>query len=196
MIIGHYATALIPHQRLPAVPLWVFLLAANLSDFAWLLFALLGLEAPRPDSMFAASFRDLEVQMPYSHDLVPAGLWALVAGAIAWGVTRSRAAMVWCAALVVFHEACDLVAGFEHHILGPSTASVGLDLYGRAPEAAILLEAALGAGCVLWFLRQRAASGRPVSIPTARALYLVFILGALAWLPIARTPLGSLLGLG
>lgn len=157
MVVGHYAAALIPHARQPRTPVWLFLLAANVSDFIWLVLAFAGLEAPRPASMFAASYSNLVVGMPYSHDLVPALGLALAIGVLSVLLTRSATAAGWCAALVVIHELCDFISGFEHRLLGPGTKRVGLDLYHRSPELALVLEAAFGAVCTWWFVRYRAS---------------------------------------
>jgi hypothetical protein len=195
VVIGHYAAALVPHQRHPSAPVWLLLLAANVSDFIWLLLAALGLEAPRPGSMLEATYQNLAVEMPYSHDLVPALALAAVMAVAGFALTRHAATAAWCGALVLVHEACDFLSGFRHRVLGPGTPDLGLDLYHRAPEIALAIEALFGAACVFWFLRARRAEGRAISPATARALYILFIVGALVWLPIARTPLGALVGL-
>jgi hypothetical protein len=204
VILGHYATALIAQQRAPRVPVWLLLAAANLPDLVWLILAAVGLEAPSPASVLDASFANLTVEMTYSHDLAPAFGLAAIAAAGAYIVTlqstatRAVAAVAgaWCAALVLGHEASDLVAGFEHHMAGPRSPSIGLDLYRQAPELALVLEALLGAACVAWFTRARAREGRPLSRATVWSLYAIFVAGTLAWLPIARRPLGELLGVG
>ena len=191
MIIGHYAAALIPHERDPQTPLALYLFLANAADFLWLGAAAVGLEAPVPRSLFEASFANLHVAMPFTHDLVPTMGWAVLAAAVVYAATRRGAPAGWAAALVVAHEACDLLSGFSHWILGPATPAIGLNLYGRAPEVALLLEAAFGAGCTWWFVRARARAGRPLSGSTKWGLYATFVAGALVWLPIARTPLAD-----
>ncbi len=194
MIVGHYAPALIAHQRQPRAPLWLFMVAGSLQDLVWVALGLAGVEAPRPSSLLETSFLNMRVEMTYSHDLLPALLWCAVMAGVGYAITRRGAVAAWCAALVGIHEISDVVAGFQHHVLGPSTPIFTTNLYGRAPELAILIEAAFGAACVWWFIRARAASGRPISRSTTIGLYAVFVLGALAWLPTARMPLGRLLG--
>lgn len=195
MVLGHYATALIPHQRVPTAPFWLFLLAANLLDFAWLAFALAGPEMPAPGSMFEATFHNIRVEMPYTHDGFAVGVWVLVGFGLGFAVTRQIAPALWCGALVIVHELCDLLSGFEHYLYD-DVFPIGLNLYGRAPELALVFEAAFGGVCVWWYLRARAAQGKPVSVATGRWLYVVFIGGALSFLPIARTPMGHWLGMG
>lgn len=189
MIIGHYAAALIPHQQDAKTPVGFYLFMANVSDLLWLVFAVWGLETPVPGSLFSASFSNLRVEMPYSHDLVPTLAWAALAALVAFAVWRRAAPAMWSAALVLTHEACDLLAGFSHWVWGPGTPTVGLDLYGRAPETALVIEALFGVACTWWYLRSRARAGRPVRPATAYGLYAVFAGGALIWLPIARRSL-------
>ncbi len=195
MLLGHYATALVPHHRLPRAPVWLWMAAANLPDFVWLVLAALGLETPRPTSILQASFANLRVDMRYSHDLLPLLGLAALAGGAAYLLTRDHRVAGWCVALVVLHEMCDLLAGFPHHVVGPDSALIGLNLYGRAPELALLLDAGVGAACVWWFVRAEARAGRRVAPGTRRGLYALFVLGTLMWLPAARTPLAVWLGL-
>src|SRR5262249_14207077 len=147
-------------------PLVLYLLLANVTDLLWLGFAVAGLETPRPNSFFEASFGNLRVEMPYSHDLVPTFGWAALAALVVLAITRRAAPAAWAAALMVVHEACDLVCGFGHWILGPSTPTIGLNLYGRSPETALFIEAAFGAACTFWFVRARARAGRPLASST------------------------------
>lgn len=194
MIWGHYAAALVPHQRDPQTPVAFYLAAANAPDLLWLGLAAAGLETPAPNSLFEASFAALRVDMPYSHDLVTSFGWAVAAALIAFALFRRRAPALWSFTLILVHEACDLLAGFSHWVFGPGTPAVGLNLYNRAPEAALFLEAAFGAACTWWYLRARTRAGRPVAPATAYGLYATFVLGALVWLPIARKSLGAWFG--
>jgi hypothetical protein len=195
MIVGHYAPALIAYQRAPRGPLWLYLLAAGWQDLLWLGLAIAGLEVPQPGSPLEATFQNLRVEMTYSHDLLPTLWWAAVFALLGLIIARNRRAAFWCGALVIIHTLTDLVTGFPHHVFGPDSATVGLNLYGRLPELSIVAEAVFGAACVGWFSRARARAGRPLFPGTALGLYAVFVLGALAWLPTARVPLGQLLRL-
>lgn len=194
MIIGHYATALIPYQKHPEAPLSLFLVAALLLDFLWLGFALFGLEAPHPPGMFDATLIGLQVEMTWSHDLIPVIGWALLMAAAAFAITRSSAVAMWCGALVVVHEISDWIGGFTHHVYGPESMALGLGLYSRVPELSLLFEAALGVACTWWFVRARAKEGRPVSRRGAITLYSIFIGFAAVQLAFTRVSLGELLG--
>ncbi|MDF1781454.1 MAG: hypothetical protein P1U67_09180 [Alcanivoracaceae bacterium] len=195
MVIGHYATALIPYQKHPTAPLSLFLFAAIFLDAVWLALALIGIETPHPAGLLDASLLNLHVDMPWSHDLLPVLGWAMLMSVIGWGVTRSKAVALWCGALVVVHEISDLLAGFNHYVAGTDSQLIGLGLYSRAPELALLFEGLLGVVCTAWFIRARRSEGCPVSKQGGYLLYAIFIGGAAMQLIFARSSLGVLFGI-
>ncbi len=96
--------------------------------------------------------------MTFSHDLIPQIGWTLLAGAIAFAVTRRRV-FAWIAmALSVSHWLGDLVAGYGHHVFGPVSHPIGTDWYHLNLPAALTFEAALGVLWVLVFTRGRSFS--------------------------------------
>ena len=183
MIIGHYASALIPHTRDRNAPLSLYLFAAIMQDLLWLLFALTGLEPTSPSSVLDASFSKLRVEMTYSHDLSSALGWALAASALGWFVTRQRVTAMWCAALAAGHELLDLLSGFRHHVAGPHTAAVGFNLYGTAPYLALVIEAVFGAAMVYAYTLSERRQGRALPARKTLALYTLFVFGALVAVP-------------
>jgi hypothetical protein len=191
MIIGHYASTLLPHSRDRRAPLALYLFVAIMQDLLWLLFAALGLEPTAPASVLDASFAGLRVEMSYSHDLAPALGWAAFAAVLGFLVTRSQRTALYCAALSIGHELLDLLSGFHHHVAGPTTAAVGLNLYGTAPYLAILIEAVFGAAMVFAYARSEARRGRALRVNQRTVLYAVFVLGALATLPVAERSLNE-----
>ena len=48
MIAGHYATALVAHQKFPKGPLLFFLVVSQFQDLVWFVFHYLGLEPTTP----------------------------------------------------------------------------------------------------------------------------------------------------
>lgn len=195
MIVGHYATALIPRRFQPSAPFWLFLLASNLSDFLWILLGLMGHEAPKPSSMWLATFQNISVAMPYSHDALPTLLIALVFTILVYLFFKNFKTALWCGALVIVHLLCDLLSGFSHYLAGPETPKIGLGLYNEAPHLALFFEALVGALCVTWYLADRKKSGLLTSAKTKILLYSVFVGGALLWLPTATLPLGKVFGI-
>lgn len=188
MVMGHFATALVPYQKCRANPkasFWIFLLAAQFLDFLMLGFLVLGHETVTPDNFFDVSFAGMHSNMQYSHNLVPVAIWALGLAVVVYAVIRDIAVSMWCFALVVFHEFCDLVVGFEHNVTNIESTAVGMKLYTVAPVAGLLIEVAMCFGLVWWFARQRDNAGQPLSSRARRGLYLILVGGTLATLPIA-----------
>ena len=190
MIVGHLAPALIPYARLPDTSLRLLLVCSMLPDFVWIGLGLLGLEAPVPSSVLEATFQNIRVEMTLSHDAVPIVLLAAAVAAGVFAVRRRRAEALWCGALIIGHLLADLLSGYPHHLSGPRSPEIGLALYHRAPIAALLVEVAFGAACVALYLR---IAPRKTVATQRLALYAIFIIGALVWLPTATTPLGRLL---
>ncbi len=195
MIVGHYATALVATEKAPRAPFWWLLVASNLPDFVWFVLMLLGIEKMEPTSMFEATLSNLQIDMTYSHDLLPLLGWAVGTGLFAFVIWRDVPTAIWSAILVAFHEVCDLVSGFYHYVYTPESQRIGLGLYTNAPELALAIEVALGVACVWWFVRSRASRGAPVSSWGKRWLYGLVIVGPLSQLGTTRTPMSELLGM-
>lgn len=193
MIVGHYAAALVPYTRLEGRPLWLLLLCANVPEFLWLGLALAGVEPTQPASLLDATFPGLQVQMTYSHNLVPGLIQGVVVFAVVQAIWRDRTLALWCGALTVVHVLCDLVVGFEHQLLGPSSPRVSLDTYGHMPQLAILIELVFVLACIQFYHRNEARRGRPLSRARRTALYAVFVAGIVAWLPATTISLRQLL---
>lgn len=195
MIVGHYAAALVPYSKLEGRPLWLLLLCANVPEFLWLLLALLDVEPASPPSLLDATFQNLQVAMTYSHNLLPGFAQGIIVFAIVLACFRDRSLALWCGVLTVVHVLCDVVVGFEHQLLGPDSMQTSLNTYGRAPHLAILIELAFALACVFYFQRSEARQGRPLPRNRLVALYVVFTVGILAWLPAATVPLREMLGM-
>ena len=194
MIVGHFATALVPRSKMPGAPFWLLLLASNLADLFLLTFIGIGLETAHPESFMDVSFQNLHVDTPYSHDLVPNLILALAFGLLVLAVYRRKDLALWCGGLVFFHLLCDLVVGFPHYIMGPGTPVIGMALYYSAPHFAIILEAIMGGLIVFWFVRREKGQGRALSRGQIIALYVIFVGGALVWLPNASQSLNDVIG--
>ena len=194
MIVGHYATALIPYSKMDRkAPLWLFLLCANLADFLWIFLGLIGIEATNPSSLWLATFQNLSVEMTYSHNALPSFILALIIFGFVYLFTRSIRVSLWCGVLILVHFLSDLLSGYEHHWVGPDSPILGLGLYTKNTYLALTIEAAFGALCLLWYIRQEKSKGRIIRKSKQLALYAIFILGALIWIPTATIPLGDLL---
>jgi hypothetical protein len=180
MVVGHYATALVAKERDPKTPLWLFLAAAMLLDFAMSAFVLAGIEKLERDPVKTSGsiFERALVDMTFSHDVVPVAIWTLLAATFAYAVTSRLVAALWVAALVIVHELSDFAAGFGHFVLGPDSQPVGLALYSTAPLPAIGIELVFALACVYWFTSR-------TNLPRWKTigLYLTVLLGIGAMIP-------------
>ncbi len=195
MILGHYATALLPYSRFKKYPFWVLLLCANIPEFLWLLLALVGVEATQPESLLDASFQNLQVQMTFSHNLIPSFLQGIAVAGVVFAFFKDRSFALWCGFLTILHVICDLIVGFEHQIWGEDSPVVSLNSYLNFPHAAIFFEFFFSIACILWFVRTEKQSGAPISKQKLVGLLAIFSIGVLMWLPAATIPLRKILSL-
>jgi hypothetical protein len=107
-------------------------------------FVALGIETMAPTGTDGPTMANVIVDMTFSHDLIPQIGWTLLAGAIAFAVTRRRVFALTAMALSLGHWLADLVTGYEHHVFGPESYSLGTDWYHLNLPAALSFEAALG----------------------------------------------------
>jgi membrane-bound metal-dependent hydrolase YbcI (DUF457 family) len=183
VIVGHYAAALVPYSRLRGRPLWLLLVCANVPEFLWLALALAGVEPTAPASLLDATFPNIDVHMTYSHNLIPGLIQGAIVFALVYAIWRDRPLALWCGGLAVVHVLCDLLVGFKHELLGPDSPQVSLDTYGHAPVLAIAIELVFALGCVCAYLSSEKRQGRPLTRGRTVALYSVFVVGILMWLP-------------
>ncbi|HMV77408.1 MAG TPA: hypothetical protein PL048_00860 [Leptospiraceae bacterium] len=193
MILGHYASALIPYSRFKKYPFWILLLSANVPEFLWLILAFSGVEKTIPASLSDATFQNLKVNMIYSHNLVPAFLQGTAVGVLILSVFRDRSFAFWCGFLAFFHVLCDLVVGFEHQVLGADSPVVSLNSYFLFPHAAILIECAFSFACVFWYIHTEKKQGMALTKRKIVYLFLFFGIGVLMWMPNATVPLKDIL---
>lgn len=157
MILGHAATTLVAKRAAPDMPLWLLVVSAFLIDIAMFTFVGLGIETMTPTGG-KPSMSNAIVEMTFSHDLIPQIGWTLLAGAIAFALTRQRLFALIAMALSLGHWLGDLVAGYGHHVFGSDSHSIGTDWYHLNLPVALTFEAALGVICVFVFTH-----GRPFS---------------------------------
>jgi membrane-bound metal-dependent hydrolase YbcI (DUF457 family) len=189
MIVGHYAAALIPYSRLKEHPFWLLLLCANVPEFLWLALALLNVEPVSPPSLMDATFQNLQVAMTYSHNLIPGFLQGAVVAGLVYLWFRNKTLAFWCGFLTVFHVLCDIVVGFEHQLLGPTSPQTSLNTYGTMPHVAVAIELVFSIGCVYWYQLSERRRGRALPPAQLVMLYAVFIIGVAAWFPAATLSL-------
>ncbi|PYO86755.1 MAG: hypothetical protein DMD58_16025 [Gemmatimonadetes bacterium] len=157
MFVGHYGVSFAAKRAEPAIPLWVLFIAVQLLDVLWAPFVLLGIEKVRIVPGFTASNPLDLYYMPYTHSLVAAIGWSVVAFLAYRLAVRSappRAAAI--VGLAVFsHWVLDFLVHRPDLPLYDNTAKVGLGLW-NLPALALGLEALLLFGAMWLYLRHTA----------------------------------------
>src|SRR5215470_7739893 len=103
MFVGHYGPAFAAKAVRKSIPLWVLFIAVQFVDVLWAIFVLLGIEKVRiVPGITAASPLDL-YYMPYTHSLVGALGWSVLAFLGCQMVPQLRGARTgWLVAGAVF----------------------------------------------------------------------------------------------
>ena len=152
MFIGHFAPAFLAatHRKSPSLP--VLFIGGQLVDWAFFGLLLTGAERMRfAPGTSAMNPMDL-YQMPYTHSLIGAGVWALgFALLIALG-GKGRAAALIGFAVVLSHWLLDWVAHVPDLTLAGQPPKLGLGLWNH-PWVEMPLEIALTMGGFAFYAR-------------------------------------------
>src|ERR1700745_3799427 len=170
MFVGHYSVAFAAKTERNKIPLWVLFVAVQFLDYIWATLVLLGIEKLRVIKGFTAgSMLDSYIH-PYSHSLITAILWSVVA-AIGYKVFCSRhgclhtkyAALI--VGLAVFsHWILDLVAHPRDLPIYDNKLKVGFGLWHyRDPEFALEI-ALLAGGIMLYLVRNVLSTARKTAV--------------------------------
>ncbi len=156
MFIGHYGpAAAVAGGR---IKLWHGFVAVQFLDILWAPFVLLGIEHVRIVENFTASNHFDLYDMPYTHSLVMAVVWSLVAGA-AYMPLRKRAGLVGgiiFGILVFSHWVLDFVTHKPDLALWFGGPKVGLGLWDNRPLAVSTEFGLLIVGLGLYLVRTAA----------------------------------------
>jgi len=145
MFVGHYSASFLGKAAAPRVPLWIFILAAQLVDVAWAIFILTGIERFHLDPTLPSNPLVLE-HMPYTHSLVATLAWAALAAVAvaAAGYGSGRAALA-VAAVVTSHWLLDVLVHRPDMTITGSDPKLGLGLWNQ-PTLAFAVEILFLAG--------------------------------------------------
>jgi hypothetical protein len=153
MFIGHYGAALAAKRWAPRLSLgWLFV-AVQLVDVLFSLLVLIGIEEIRIVPGFTASNAYELVWMPYTHSLVGALGWSLVAGMGArWALGREGLAAAVAIAVCVFsHWVLDLLVHTPDLPLAAGDGpKVGLGLWAYRDLTIAAELVAFGIGAAMW----------------------------------------------
>jgi hypothetical protein len=154
MFVGHYGPGLAIRAIRPAIPLWVLFIAVQLVDIAWAVFVLAGIEKVRIVPGFAG-LNPLDLYfIPYTHGLITALLWSLLAGVCCKLVFRwpSWTLAAWVGAAVFSHWLLDLLVHRPDLPVYGNSMKVGLGLW-QFPMISFALEVAIVVSCLWLYLR-------------------------------------------
>jgi hypothetical protein len=159
MFVGHYSVAFAAKSERNKIPLWVLFIAVQFLDYIWATLVLLGIEKLRVIKDFTAGSMLDSYFHPFSHSLIAAILWSVVA-AIAYKAVCSRHGCLYrkYAALIVglavfSHWVLDLIAHPRDLAIYDDTWKVGFGLWNyRDPEFALEI-GLLGVGIMLYLTR-------------------------------------------
>src|SRR5882762_2826810 len=167
MFIGHYSVAFVAKSDNNKIPLWVLFVAVQFLDYIWATLVLLGIEKLRVIKGFTAGSMLDSYFHPYSHSLITALIWSVIAGLVYKGVcsrhpfdsaqgrlSRYSKSAPFIIGLAVFsHWILDLVAHPRDLPIYDNAAKVGFGLWNyRDPEFALEI-ALLALGIVLYLAR-------------------------------------------
>ena len=154
MFIGHWAPALAVAAKRKRPGLGTLFIAAQLVDWAFFLFVLLGIEKLRlTPGVSAMNPMDLYF-MPYTHSLVGALAWGGGTTIIVWTILRDRTAGLLAGAVVVSHWLLDLLVHVPDLTIAGRPPKLGLGLWNY-PATEMTLELAITYGALWLYVRAR-----------------------------------------
>jgi len=172
-----------------------FLIASQLQDLLWFTFHFFGLEYIGPKDVMDTTLSNMNVDMLYSHDLLPQIFWLIIIFLVGKFLFQSNKIGAVGSALVAGHFILDFFSGHPHHIFGADTQDVALGLYASNIYLAIAIEAIF---CVLmlWYLfKQEAKNGIQRSSKNKNSIIGLFVFGIFFMLTIATTSFRELIGI-
>lgn len=161
MFVGHYSASFLAKSLQKTIPLWLLFIAVQLVDILWAIFVLLGIEKVRiVPGITASNALDL-YYMPFTHSLVGAFFWSALAFRVCqfFPGLRSWRTGLLVGASVFSHWVLDLIVHRPDLALYDNTFKMGFGLWNHR-VLAFILEIALLAGGVFWFVRTSSAKGR------------------------------------
>ena len=194
MFVGHYSVAFAAKTEQNKIPLWVLFVAVQFLNYIWATLVLLGIEKLRIIKGFTAGSMNDSYFHPYSHSLITAVIWSVVAGLsykplcrwLGYRYTKSTSLIIGVA--VFSHWILDLIAHPRDLPIYDNTAKVGFGLWNyRTPEFALEI-ALLVAGIALYLTRNVLPVIRKAAVIAFGIVLLVVQMGD-TYVP--RTPLSD-----
>ena len=154
MFIGHFAPAFAAAAITNESPrLGTLFIAAQLVDWAFFTFALIGVEHLRiVPGITAMNPMDL-YHMPYTHSLLGSAAWAAAFALVVWWFTRNVVMATWAALVVLSHWLLDLLVHRPDLTLAGGEDKLGLGLW-NSPMVEMPLELGITALAFLWYVKR------------------------------------------
>ncbi len=172
MIAGHFTTALVAKRYYTAGSIMFFLIASQLLDLLWLIFHYLGWETTKPDNYMHVSLDSLQVEMTYSHDVIPVLVWIVLTIMFGRWVFKNWKTGLIGGFLVFLHAIVDYIGAYSHHVFGPQTPDVTTGLYYSAPNLAVFIELIFLVVMMFWVVRL----DKKAAVKRSRGTWIVWIL--------------------
>src|SRR5262245_39080399 len=192
MYVGHYSVSFECRTEGNRIPLWVLFIAVQFLDYIWATLVLLGIEKLRVSKGFTASSMLDSYFHPYSHSLISAVIWSVVAAFVyktvssRHGCLYTKSAPLIVGLAVCSHWVLDLIAHPRDLAIYDNSWKVGFGLWNyRDPEFALEI-ALLAGGIVLYLARNVMPSIRKGAV-IAFGIVLVIVQIGDTYVP--RTPL-------
>ena len=186
MFIGHFAPAFAAAAVSPRAPkLGTLFIAAQLVDWAFFAFAIVGIEAMRIEPGATAMVPFDLYYMPYTHSLLGSGVWAVVFGLLVFALLRDAAAGLLAGFVVLSHWILDFLTHRPDLTLAGGDQVYGLGLW-NLPWIAIPLEIGITVGAIYWYMKRTQG---PIGPPLV-LLAVLLIVQAINWFAPHPTQVG------
>lgn len=192
MFVGHYSVAFACRTERNKIPLWVLFVAVQFLDYIWATLVLLGIEKLRVIKGFTAGSMLDSYFHPYSHSLIAAVFWSVIAALIykrccsQHSHNYSKSAPLIIGVAVFSHWLLDLIAHPRDLAIYDNTWKVGFGLWNyRDPEFALEI-AMLAGGIALYLVRNTMPTIRKGAVIVFGMLLIIVQIGD-TYVP--RTPL-------
>jgi hypothetical protein len=180
MFIGHWAPALVAATDRRAPSLGVLFIGAQLLDWVFFLFLLLGAEHMRMvPGITAMNPMDL-YDMPYTHSLMGAVVWSAMFAVAVWLPKVDTRAALLGAAVVFSHWVLDLVVHRPDLTIIGGEPRLGLGLWNN-PMIEMPLEVGLTAAALLFYLAKTSAKSPRSTIAIVVLVLLLAAVQAINW---------------
>lgn len=158
MFLGHPGTGFAAKRIAPQVSLGTLILAPILLDVLWPIFLFLGIERVRIDPGNTAVTPLDFYHYPWTHSLLMAAVWSVVAGAVYRVMTRDGRGAAVVGTLVLSHWFLDFIVHRPDLPLYPGGPKVGLGLWNSVPATLGVEALFFGTGVAIYTAMTRPRS--------------------------------------